>query len=33
MLSIQDIKADQGVHFKNDFENFLTPQAIQEAKY
>lgn len=33
MMSIDEIKVEQNIHFKNDFENFLTPQAIKEAKY
>ncbi len=33
IMSIKDLKEEKITHYKNDYDNFLTPQAIQEAKY
>ena len=32
-MSIKDIKEEQSTNYKNDYENFLTPQVIKEAKF
>ena len=32
-MSIKDIKEEQKTNYKNDYENFLTPQVIRDAKF